>query len=706
MSVIQRIRDKAAWIIFGAIGVSLLAFILQDAVSGRGGSLISGGSSVGKINGKSVDRMEFEKEVEFYNQANNGQTKRDQLVTGVWDMMVDKIIMESEYDKLGLSCGLAEKQDILFGKNPPQWLTASFTDPATGQFDVAAAKKRLSELRANSSDPEVQKLLKAYVDPTFSQRFRDKYISLISGAVYVPKWLTEKTNADANRIAKVSYVYVPFNTISDSTIKVSDAEIKAYIKKHPAGFQKNEDSRSLQYASFSLAPSPADSVKALNDMNLLKDEFAAAPDVTAFLSLKNSDLPYYNSYVSRKEIKQTVNDSLFSRSAGTFYGPYLDGKNYVVAKIVATRQIPDSVTVRHILVSTHQQDQQGGTGLYRVRDDSSAYKRLDTAIASLRSGKSFDSVCVTYSEDPGSNSKGGVYEYFTSGRMEAAFNDFCFTGTVGQTKIVKTSYGYHYIEILGQKGSTTGYNIAYLAKPILTGPETLDAAANAAAQFSSTAKNYAGFESNAKKQNIQLVPVTDLKKSDFNLPGTQDTRNIVRWAYEASGGDISEPFNVGDRILVCILTGASSKGLMSVNAARPMVEYLVLNEKKAEQIIRTKVKGTTLEEIARNAGATVETADSISYNAYVFGSVGNELKLIGASFNKNLKGKVSSPIAGNTGVFVLKVENIGATANAATANTEMMRQQQESMMRQQAGYRSLEALKATADIRDDRLKFY
>ncbi len=705
MSVIQRIRDKSAWIISGAIGVSLLAFILQDAVSGSSRSLFSSNSTVGEVNGKDIDRTEFENKINFYEQANGGQTKRDQLVAGVWDVMVDEIIMTTEYDKLGLSCNEGELSDMLFGDNPPQWMTQSFTDPKTGLFDAATAKKRFAELKKNTADPQTKNIEEGYIKPAVDQRLRDKYSSLISGAVYVPKWLAEKSNADNSKIAKVSYVYVPYSTITDSTIKVSDAEIQAYIQKHPAGFKKEEETRSLQYVSYSLSPSGADSLRAKNDMNLLKDEFAATTDISSFLSVKNSDLPYYNSYVSRKEIKQAVNDSLFSRGAGSFYGPYVDGGNYVVAKIVGVQSIPDSVKVRHILVSTHQQDQQQG-GLYRVRDDSAAFKRLDTALAELRTGKSFDSVCVKYSEDPGSNAKGGVYDYFPSGRMDAAFNDFCFTGAVGQTKVVKTAYGYHYIEILGQKGSSAGYNIAYLSKAILVGSETEDKASTNSAKFASASKDFASFEANAKKENMLPVPVPELKKSDFSIPGTQDTRNIVRWAFENKVGTISEPFNVGDKIIIACITGISDKGLMSVTAARPMVEYIVSNEKKAAQIIKTKMKGGTLEEIAKNAGAAIQVADSIAYGGYVFGTVGNEIKIIGASFNKNIKGKVSSPIAGNTGVFVLRGESIGASADAASANAEMMRQQQENMMRQQAGYRSLEALKKSAIVDDYRLKFY
>src|SRR5438045_5563356 len=114
--------------------------------------------------------------------------------------------------------------------------------------------------------------------------------------------------------------------------------------------------------------------------------------------------------------------------------------------MVDKKDLPDSVKVRHILVATQQQDQSGQS--YRIRDDKDEKKRLDSAIALISSGQNFDSVCAKYSDDPGSKDKGGVYDYFASGRMAEEFNDFVFTGKPGDKKVVQTPYGVHYIEIL------------------------------------------------------------------------------------------------------------------------------------------------------------------------------------------------------------------------------------------------------------------
>lgn len=706
MSVIQKIRDKAAWLMAGAIALSLLAFIIQDAL-GRKSSIFGSSSNIGSVNGTNISREDFQQKIDFYTKQNNGQVQQSQLVTGVWDQMVQNAIMNEQYEKLGIDVGSKELADILFGDNPPDFLKREFTNQATGRFDVNAAKKAFADLKKRTDDSKVADIYTAYIVPTMEQGKMQKYQSLISGAVYVPKWMGEKLNADANSIAKASYVFVPYSGIADSTIKVTDDEIAAYINKHQAAFQRKEETRSLSYVSFNATASAADSADVKNQLNILKNEFATAPDLKSFLSVKGSPLDYYDSYIGKKEIKQPANisDSLLATPVGSFYGPYTDNDNIVLARVVAARTIPDSAKVRHILVATHQQDPQTGA-LIRVSDDSAALKRLDSAITLLNSGASWDSVCIKYSDDGGSKNKGGVYDNFATGQMDAAFNDFSFTASVGQKKIVHTAYGYHYVEVLSQKGSQPGYKIAYLAKPIVPSSETDNTASNAAAAFASASHDAKQFNDNATKQKLIAMPAMEFKKMDFQIQGLGDCRSLIKWAYESKSGAISEPMNIGDKYIVALLTTVNNKGLSGVESARINVEPLVKNEKKAQIIINTRIKGNTLDEISKNAGVPVKLADSTSFASNSFGEDGaNELKLVGACFNKQIQGKVSSPIAGNAGIYVIKGEGISATASLGS-NADSQRMQLEQMLKQQAGYQIANILKEAADVEDNRAEFY
>ncbi len=622
--------------------------------------------------------------------------QREQLIGALWNQEVEKIVLDQEYNKLGLQVSPKELSDILFGENSP--LKQEFTDPKTGEFRANDARQAFAQLKKSKNAEQLAMIKNGYIDPTIQGALRNKYQSLLQQAVYIPKWMIEKQQADNNAIANISYVYVPYASVADSLAKVSDDDILSYEKKHSKAFTKEEETRSVNYVSFDASPSKSDSANVLNQLMSLKNEFAAAEDMSAFITKAGSEIPYYNSYFSKSRMQQTNKDSLTRIPVGTTYGPYIDGSNYTIAKMIGVKQWPDSVKVRHILVATADPRSQ-----QMIREDSVGKKLIDSIETAIRGGADFNAMVTKYSDDPGSKEKGGVYDYFPQGQMVIPFNDFVFDRPVGTKGVVKTDYGYHYIEILGQKNSNPVYKIAYLAKPIVASNETVSAANTKAAQFAASSKNRKQFDENAVKSNLNILPGNDIKQNDFSIPGLGQNRQLVRWIYEHSTGDISEPTEVGDRYVVAIVSAVNKAGLMSPNEARAFAEGLVRNEKKAKQIIESKFKGNTLEAYAGSTGTAVLHADSIAFTAPFIPNVGNEPKVVGAAFNKALAGKVSEPIAGGTGVFAVKVES--NSARAGVADPEAIKQGLLQGARV-AVYRGLDALKKAASIKDSRSKFY
>ncbi|MBS1731442.1 MAG: SurA N-terminal domain-containing protein [Bacteroidetes bacterium] len=702
MSAIQKIRDKAGWIVFGAIALALIAFILQDAFtqSNRGGGLFSNSTNVAKVNGIAIPQKEFENNLQMYQQMNGAQ--REDLMGNVYDFMVNQEIMQQQYDKLGLKISDNELSSVLFGNNPPQEIRQAFTDPKTGEYNVEAAKQQFAMFKKNANDPRVAQIYEYYLKPIIQQLLAQKYQALISQAVYIPKWMAEKTNADNNSMAKISFVSFPYNSLSDSAVKVSDEEILAYAQKHEKLYTQKEETREIQYISYSMAPSPDDSAQIRQKLLDLKNEFIQDNDPKGFLNSKGTEMPYYDAFVHGSQIQQQDKDSLLSIPTGGTFGPYISGQNYVIAKMVNKSVLPDSVKVRHILVATHQNQ---NNQLIPVRDDSSALHRLDSAIALIKGGVGFDSVCNIYSDDPGSKEKGGVIDYFTTGSMMPEFSDFAFTGKVGETKIVQTDYGYHYMEILGQKGSSQAYKIAYLAKPIVASQETLDAVNNQANQFAATCKNDEQFMANAKKINKTIGTIPGIKENDFALGKLGTNRTLIKWIYANKVGNVSEPLQVGDNYIVAIISSIDKPGLMGISTLKPMVMPILINEKKAKMIIDSKIKGTTLEQIAQSGGTQVQMVDSISFQAMFVPILGNEVKVIGAAFNKSLQNKVSIPIAGNNGVFVLKGESIYAVPSLG-GSIEALRNQLGNNLKQEEMNSTMASLKDAADIKDYRSDFY
>ncbi|MEO0065102.1 MAG: hypothetical protein RI983_428 [Bacteroidota bacterium] len=696
MSVIQTIRDRGTWIIFVIIAVALIAFILQDG-AGRGGSAFSNSSVIAKVNGTTIDRGTFEERLKSQEAMYAGQgATREQLIGNVFNMEVDNIVLNQEFEKLGLTVSAKELNDILFGENSP--LRQEFTDPKTGEFKVDDAKRAFAQIKKSKNAEQVKMITAGYIEPTIQNSLRNKYQNLLLQSVYVPKWLVEKQQADNNAVANASYVLYPYVAIADSTVKVSDDDINSYVKKHSTEFKKEEETRSVVYVNFSAAPTSADSAATLSQINSLKAEFATTTDAAAYLGKVGTELPYYNSYFGGSRIQVANKDSITRLPVGGVFGPYIDGNNYVIAKMVGIKQWPDSVSVRHILVGTN--DPQSGQ---MVRDDSTAKKLVDSIQTAVKAGADFNSLVAKYSDDGGSKDKGGVYDYFPQGQMVIPFNDFAFDNTVGTKGVVKTDYGYHYIEILGQKNRAAAYKIAYLAKPIISSNETVNEANTAAATFAASAKSAKAFNENAAKLAKTILPASDIKKNDFTVGTMANTRSLVRWIYENKEGAVSDPTEVGDQIIVAMITGINKAGLMNATEARPLVEGVIRNEKKAKIIIDTKMKGNTLEELAKSSGASILRADSIAFNAGFVNGVGNEPKMVGAAFNKANVGKASTLIAGNAGVYAVKVENIGA--KAADALPESVKQTL-IQNRKMAAYRSVEALRKAATVKDYRFDFY
>lgn len=697
MSVIQSIRDRGAWIVFAVIALALIAFILQDGMGRKGGSMFGNSSSLGKVNGVAIDREEFEKKVTMYSQ--NGQD-RNNVIGQLWNMEVDRIILNQEAEKLGLQVTGKELSDILFGPQSPLAREPQFVDE-NGQFKADAARQAFAQLKKSKNDQQLQGVIDGVIEPSKQQALSTKYQNLLQGVAYVPTWLIEKQKAENTAIANISYVYVPYTTIADSTIKVSDDEVIAYVKKHPSGFEKKEETRIFSFISFDATPVGTDSLNTLNQISSLKNEFSSTTDVKAYLARVGSEMPYQDGYVLKSAMKMPNADSIKALADGKTFGPYLDANNYVIAKMIGKRTLPDSVYCMHILVKTGE----GGVS------DSIAKKRIDSVENVIKAGADFKSVMKAVSDDKAATAQENGVMKFNSTQIQAENFDQDFAkfilleGKAGDKKVVHTKFGYHYIYITEQKNFGEAVNVAYLAKTISASNETVNAASTAALQFAATVKNKKQFDETATKMNKQIQFSQEIKESDFSIAnfGQANTRGLVRWVYEHDVNDVSEPTEVGDKYVVAIITNVNKKGLANAASARPQVEPFVRNEKKAKQIIDTKFKGTSLQEYAASAGTQVQRADSISFANPAIPGLGYDLKVTGSAFNKELTGKVSAPIAGNAGVIAIKVESIGA--KAIPQDNEAIKQQL-LQAQKQAVYRSTNALRSAATIKDNRFKFF
>ena len=712
MSIIQTIRDKGAAIVIGVIALSLIGFLLMDARSGSG-KLFGGNDNsktVGIVNGKEIDIDDFNarvKEAEAQYQ-NAGAAMRPQIVQSVWDQMVAEKIVATEFEKLGLAFTPREMSAVMFSEEAPQQLKQAFTDQQTGQYDIAKAQQWWAETRRTKNEEQRQALNSQVINPMQLNSLYTKYTSMIAGSIYTPSWLVTKENEEENSFANISYVAIPYSSISDSAIKVTDDDIEKYLEKNKKKY-KQEAGRMISYVAFSALPNKKDSSDILNMIENLKPQFAADTNAKSFLARNSSAINFFDGYTLKSKIQGPNKDSIINLGEGKVFGPYLEGSDYVLAKKISTKILPDSIKNRHILLGTNNPQ----TGAV-IMADSVAKQKIDSIEAAIKGGADFTALEEKYSTDEAAKKEKGVMTFdlntVESENFAKEFGDFLLNEKGETKKVVKTQFGWHYIEILEKKNPEPAYKIAYMAKDIIPSDETVNAANAAATKLSGQAKDIKSFDEFVKQNNLNKVDVPQIvKENDAQLGSIPDARPIVRWAYDAKEGDVSEPFNVNNQFVVAIVTKKVKEGLPDVKTARPLVETVIRNRKKAEEIVKKVGNNASLETAAAAYGKQVLTtgADStLTFNASIINGIGNEPKVIGASFDKDYQTKSSSAITGNTGVFFIKVNSINTKPLADPAVAAQQKNMKTSQAMQNALGKSFEALKKVADIKDKRSKFF
>lgn len=711
MQIIQTIRDKGAAIIIGVIAVSLIGFLLMDARQGSSNFFNSLNNSLGKVNGAAIEKADFDKKYNYtYAQAQQQQQQSgqapnaEQVREQVWNQLVNESIFYSEAAKLGIEFTGKELNAVLYSndQNNPLMQDPSMLDSATGRLDAAKVANAIGVIKKAKGE-QYENINNQMLQPQKLASISGKYFALLNSSAYYPSWMKEKDNAEAKNFANISYTYIPYGEISDSTIKVSDAEINEYVSKHKKQF-KQDGGRMISYVTFSQVPSAADSAATKEQVASLKSAFATETNMAAFVGKSGSVIPYDSNFVPKSRSVSSYADSIGKLPVGSVYGPYLERGSYVIAKLLGVKSIADSGKARHILIPTI--NPQSGQ---QINTDSAAKKLADSLLAVINKGGDFAALAKQFSSDPGSKDKGGFYDYFPYGQMMPEFNDFVFTKPAGTRGVVKTSYGYHVMEAMGTKGVSAAYKIAYIAKEIFTSEVTFNKASTSAAQLAAqkSAKEFDGYIAKNGLQKISWPSV--VKENDYSIGQLQDARTLVHWVFEAKKGDISEAFNINNQFVVVIVDGIIEEGTQSAAMARPMAEGAVRNRKKADIIIKKLGANPTLEGAAAAYNKQVQTAGSDSSIVFLNSSIQNlglEPKVVGASFNKEYQSKPSPAIAGGTGVFIIKVNSIGTKPADTPEQAAQNAAGRSGNLKMQVASGWFEGLKSQATIKDNRFKFF
>lgn len=708
MQIIQNIREKGAAIVIVVIALSLIGFLLMDARTGNN-RLFGGGdnNTIGKVNGEAIEVLDFNKKVkaaEDMQEQRTGQKpsgpEASRLREQVWNQIVAEKIFFKEAEKLGINLTPKELSAILLSNDPSNPFTQerSLLDSATGKLDMAKAQEAINNIKKFKGEQK-DAVYQQIIDPLKISTAVNKYSSLINASVYYPSWMADQDKANATNYANISYVSIPYTEISDSTVKVTDAEINTYVQKNKSLF-KQEAGRKIAYVTFSQLPNAADSAEQKKRLEELKVSFASDSNAKVFVARNGSILDFKDDYIPRAQLPGIFKDTVSKLAVGTVFGPYADQGAYILAKVLGSRQQADSATAKHILIATvDPQTRQ------QIRDDSTAKKKADSLFAVIKNGGNFAALAAQFSDDPGSKIKGGDLGTFGYGMMVPEFNDFVFNKPAGSQGVVKTQFGYHIINVGSQKNINPAYKVAFVAKEIIPSDATVNTASLSATKAAAE-KDGKALAAYAAKNGLAMVqlPII-LKENDYAVGQMQDARQLVKWAFDAKEGQVSEPFSIGDNFVVATLVKSYKEGTQDAETARSGAEAMVMKQKKAAMIISKIGKTPTLEKAAADYNKQIAIAgadSSLTFNATMVNGLGMEPKVIGAAFNKDYQSKPSPAIQGTNGVYVVKTISI---ATKPAEDAEAQKNNRLNVLRNQVG-NWYEGLKSNADIKDKRSKMF
>lgn len=703
MATLQTIRNRAGVLIAVVIGIALLGFILDDLLR-SGGFLFSDSQyEIAKINGNSIELQEYQQKVDELTEntkRNSGKEAIDEQTAEMikdqaWEGIIKSYIMEKEYDELGIGVCADELFDIVQGNNihPQVQQIPIFQNKATGQFDRTLVIQFLKNIDKDETGVARSSWL-AFEEALTQDQKTAKYNNLIKKGLYITNYQAKQEALEKNNKVNFKFIYENFKSISDSTITVTEAEVKKYYDEHIYKYEQ-EASRDVEYVTFDIVPSKEDFTDAEKWINDIKADFVASEDPDQFINA-NSDVPYVNKYYKQGELPVNIDSLMFAQPEGFVYGPYFENNTYKIAKLTKIANLPDTVKASHILIQPNE----------KVPDLARARAIIDSLKVLVDAGASFEELAFKHGTD-GTKEKGGDLGWFKYDAMVSPFNDTCFFGKKGDIKIAVTQFGVHLIKIYDKGEEGKKIQVASLERAVTPSQKTFDTFYSQASEFAGVNNTKEKFELAVKDKGLLKKLGSYLKEDTKTISGLDSPRELVRWAFnqETKKGDVSKVFEFGSRYVVAIVTELREKGYATIESVKEELETNVKKDKKAEQLI-TKLSpassATSIDDAASKTGLQIQVADNISFSSFSLPGVGVEPDVIVNALEVE-KGKLSKPIKGANGIFVLSVtDKIPATELNEVSEKDRLTQTTQSKV----DYQAFEALKKAANVVDKRIKFY
>lgn len=693
MPMMARMRELAPAFII-TVGVLFVLFMVisdsnvLEAFGARG-------NNVGSVNGKSITINEFDEYVNRARENQRSQTGKDieedqmsQFRDQVWDALVTQILTEQMIDKYGIKVTDDEIRDAILGANPPDFLKRNFID-SLGNFNREAYLTAIKDTRNKDIILQAEEFVK-------QQLISDKLTALLTATVSVSEGEIYRKFVDRNIKMNAEFALVETIAMADSLFKPTDADLKTYYNQNADQF-KVEEQRKLLYVSFQIKASKVDTTRVLETLTTVLAK--AQRDTGDFKNMVDiySETPYSRDTLEISALPAEISAAFAKAQPNSFIGPALTSQGGVLYKFYNTVSGgAEQVRAQHILISSTGDDAKDLAEANRIYDE-------------IISGTNFGAAAAKYSSDKSNAGNGGDLGWFGKGAMVKPFEDAAFSGKIDVVqKPVKTSYGYHIIKVTGRTSSKfVCEKISIAVKP---SPGTIDKISTDANDFAFLAdKN--GFEKTASEMKYTPAETTPFTKDVFYVPGIGYNKSIIHFAFDNSLSTVSPAFNVQGSYVVFKISDVIKAGVKKFDDVKNEILPQVITEmkfKKAKEIaenVKSKIGDDLTKAPAVNPIVKLNNADQFTTSGSV-PNVGTDYAFSSKAASLPLN-KVSEPVKGNRGYYLIKVTGKGAfdstqyAAQKPSIRAELFNEKKSSIYTQW-----INNLKDNADIVDKRYQFY
>jgi len=711
MAALGKIRKRGVTLVI-IIGLGLFAFIAEEAVRSCEATKNQQRQQMGEVLGSKVNVQEFQALVDEYQDVlkmtqgrdNFTEEELNQIKDQVWNQFVSNKIVDAETKKIGLTVTDEELQDMLKEGTNPLLVQSPFVNQQTGRFDVTMLTKFLADYKKNASNPQVaesyDRIYKywQFIEKQLrTQTLTQKYQALISGSLLSNPVSAKMAYEAQTQESDILLASIPYSSINDNDIQVSDADLKAKYNEDKEMFKQTVESRDIKYVDFKVEASASDREELMKTMNDAYAKLESGANPAEVVRKAQSQFTYTGIAATKRAYPSDIAAKLDSISVGQTTHPFeTKSDNTInVVKLLSKTQAPDSIEYRQIQV--------GGATV------EAAKKTADSIYTALKAGADFEALAKKYGQN-------GQKQWLTSAMYENSntmdeesknYINSIQTMSVNDVKNLEFSQGNIILQVTARKAMVDKYDVAVVKHTIDFSKQTYSDAYNKFSQYVSENKTVEELEKNAAKYGFKVLDRSDMTNNEHFVAGLRGTREAMKWIFDAKEGQVSPLYECGnnDNLLVVALTKIHPVGYRTLDALKDEIKQEVVRNKKFEQL-QAKLAGVKSIADAQKAGAKIDSVRQVTFSAPVFvQATGSSEPALSGAVASVAQGQFSkTPVKGNGGAYVFQV--LKKSANEGAKFDVKQQEQQLSYQAMQAASRFMQELYNKANIVDNRYLFF